>query len=233
MDKLSALRQLAAQMRYLNPSQLSKPQAGEFKTIARKIYTPQFLEAKKLEEKWLEQAAKASSEEQRAKYLAAARSAEYDAARYSKLDQAASNIANARTIYDDDLRALLVPGSEQGVPGGFATFYPPGHYAGDPVLDNAAYLELLGTAPDAPGAGRVLLRGTGMSSPSNPLMWHSTSYPDTIKFYESRGGERIPKGEVPRSSDLFSESLPMFRVPRGDMIKEKHGGLVRYKESRV
>jgi hypothetical protein len=180
----------------------------------------------------MEMAEKASSEEQRAKFLAAADKVKYDAARFSKLDQAAMNIANARKIYDEDLRAMYLPGKEQGVPGGIATYYPPGHSPGDPLLEDATYLELLGASPDAQGAGRVLLRQTGMTSPSNPMIWHSVSNPETLGFYESRGAQQIPKSELPKESAMYG-NLPVFQVPRGDAIKEKHGGLVQYARSKA
>lgn len=229
---LELVRQLAARARRFNPNELSKPQIAEFKDLSRRVYTPQHNEAKRKAEKWLELAMSASSPEQKQKFLDAYKRAEYEAARYAKLDQAATNVSKAKLIYDEDLRAITVPGQTEGVPGGIATFYPPGHYVGDPLLEDATYLELLGTAPDAPGAGRVLLRQTGMSSPSNPMLWHSTSYPETLGFYESRGGRRIPFESIPKESDMRG-SLPAFRIDRGDMIKEAKGGLVRYKERRA
>lgn len=220
---------LRASLQRIVPSQLSRPQITEFRDLSRKIITPEFQRAQRAELGWLQKAQEASSEAQRAKFAQAAKEAEYRAARLSKLDQAASSIANAKGTYDDELRAFLLPGEAGGVPRGLATFYPPGHYAGDPLADSAAYLELLGAAPDAPGAGRVLLRATGLDSPSEPLMWHSTSYPETLGFYRSRGAEQIPKSEIPKDSLLYG-NLPVFRVPRGDAIKEKKGGLVRMKE---
>ena len=223
MSKLDIIRSLAAQAKRINPAELSKPQAGEYTSLARKVYTPQFRDAERRAQKWLEMAQKAGTPEQHAKYLEAYKKTEYEKARYAKLDQAASNIGKARTIYDDDLRAFTVPGNTQGVPGGIATFYPPGHYLNDPVMGNASYLELLGTSPDVAGAGRVLLRKTGLDSPSNPMFWHSTSYPETMGFYESRGAERIDPNLIPKNSDL-SGSLPVFGVKRGDAIKEKNGG---------
>ena len=224
---LDIIRQLASQVKRINPGELSRPQATEYRDLARKVYTPQFMEAQRQQTKWLELAAKASTPEQAAKFMAAAKKAEYDAARFSKLDQAASNIANAKKIYDDDLRAMTVPGQEQGIPGGISTYYPPGHYENDPMLDAATYLELLGTSPDAQGAGRVLLRQTGMSSPSNPMMWHSTSYPETLGFYESRGGVQVPKDEIPKESAMYG-NMPVFQVPRGDMLKEAKGGWIDF-----
>jgi len=223
---LELVRQLAARARRFNPNELSKPQIAEFKDLSRRVYTPQHNEAKRKAEKWLELAMSASSPEQKQKFLDAYKRAEYEAARYAKLDQAATNVSKAKLIYDEDLRAITVPGQTEGVPGGIATFYPPGHYVGDPLLEDATYLELLGTAPDAPGAGRVLLRQTGLSSPSNPMLWHSTSYPETLGFYESRGGRRIPFESIPKESDMRG-SLPAFRIDRGDMIKEKAGGPVK------
>ena len=225
----SPLELLRQALTRINPSQLSRPQITEFRDLSRKVYTPEFQRAQRAEQGWLQKAHQASSEEQRTKFLEAAKQAEYRAARLSKLDQAANSIANAKGTYDDELRAFLIRGAQGEPPRGLATFYPPGHYAGDALADQAAYLELLGTSPDAPGAGRVLLRATGLDSPSDPLMWHSTSYPETLGFYRSRGAEQIPKSEIPKDSLLYG-NLPVFRVPRGDMIKEKKGGLVRAKE---
>lgn len=224
MGPLDLLRQSLVR---LNPSQLSRPQITEFRDLSRKVYTPQHSAAQRAEMGWLEKAQRAQDEAQRAKFQQAAREAEYRAARLAKLEQAANSIANARGTYDDELRAFMLPG-EGGVPSGLSTFYPPGHYAGDALADDAAYLELLGTSGQ-PGAGRVLLRAVGMDSPTEPLMWHSTSYPETLGFYESRGGQRLPKHVIPKDSMLYG-NLPVFRVPRGDMIKEKKGGLVQMKE---
>lgn len=225
MGPLDLLRQ---SIKRINPSQLSRPQATEFRDMSRKVYTPQHSEAQRAEMLWLEKAQRAANEEQRAKFLQAAKEAEYRAARLAKLEQAATSIANARGSYDDELRAFVLPGDN--APSGLATFYPPGHYEGDALADQAAYLELLGTSGQ-PGAGRVLLRSVGLDSPTNPLMWHSISHPDTMGFYQSRGAAQIPKQSIPKESMLYG-NLPVFHVPRGDMIKEKKGGLVRMKEAR-
>lgn len=227
---LELIRLLAQRTERLVPSQLSRPQQTEFRDLSRKVFVPQHDRASRAEAQWSEKAAQAVSEEQRAKFLKAMQDAEYRKARLAKMDQAAMSIANAKGTYDDDLRAFVQPG-EGGVPSGIATFYPPGHYAGDALADQAAYLELLGAMPDAQGTGRVLLRHVGLDSYADPLMWHSTTYPETLGFYKSRGAELIPKSEIPKDSLLYG-NLPVFRVPRGDMIKEKKGGLVRMKEHR-
>ncbi len=224
---MGALDILRASLQRINPAQLSRPQIAEYKDLSRKVFVPQHDAAARRELMWTEKMQGATSEEQRAKFMAAMKQAEYEKARLAKMDQAASSIANARKTYDDELRAFSLPG-EDGVPQGLATFYPPGHYAGDALADQAAYLELLGST--VPGGGRVLLRSTGMDSPSNPLMWHSTSYPETLGFYQSRGGVQIPKSEIPKDSLLYG-NLPVFQVPRGDMIKERKGGLIAIKDN--
>lgn len=230
MSPLELVRMMAQRTQRLVPSQLSRPQQTEFRDLSRKVFVPQHDAASRAEAQWAEKAARAVSEEQRAKFLQAMQSAEYRKARLAKMDQAAASIANAKGTYDDDLRAFLQPG-EGGVPQGLATFYPPGHYAGDPLADQAAYLELLGAMPDAQGTGRVLLRHVGLDSYDSPLMWHSTTYPETMGFYRSRGAEQIPKSEIPKDSLLYG-NLPVFHVPKGSMIKEKKGGLVQMKECR-
>jgi hypothetical protein len=120
MSPLEIIRRLAAQTQRVNPSALSRPQKQEYIDLARKVYTPRFLEAQRHEEKWLELASRTQDPVQRAKYLEAAKLAEYDAARFSKLDQASASIGRVNK-YDDEFRALTVPGQEQGIPGGIAT----------------------------------------------------------------------------------------------------------------
>lgn len=229
MGPLDVIRQLAAQAKRLRPATMSDAQSSEFMRYGKEVYSPEHARAKNAELSWLKKMQEAKSNEQRAKFLQAAKEAEYRAARLSKLDQAAKSIGVAARNDDEGLRAFMLP-REGDAPGGLATFYQPGHLAGDPFAGDAAALELLGS--DMPGAGRVLLREVGLDSPTDPLVWNSTAYPETMNFYKARGATEVPRSKIPRDSLFFRGTMPVFHVPRGDMIKEAKGGLVRMKEAR-
>lgn len=226
MGPLDLLRQSLVR---LNPSQLSRPQRAEFNDI-NKALLKENKRAEADELRWTAKAAEAWNDEQRAKFLKAAQDAHYRASRFGKMEQASKSIHAAQLPFseDTDLRAYILKGEQGELPRGLATFYQPGHYTGDPQVGDASFLELLGTRPDAPGAGRVLLRAVGLDSPSNPMWWFSSSEPQTMGFYRSRGALEVPRSEIKRGSPLWSDyDTPVFRVPRGDMIKERKGGLVR------
>lgn len=236
MSPLELIRRMATEVKRFRPMDLSHADRALF----RKVMDKSAGEKKRLDELELRMRKKvldAWNDEQRGKLEEAANALEYKAARYGKLDEAATSIYNAGRKYmeDEDLRALMLPPTSSGeLPRGLATYYPPGRYLNDPITGDATVLELLGTAPDAPGAGRVLLRQTGLSSPSNPMAWYSAGYPQTMGFYESRGARHIPREKIPRESMMWSEyDTPVFKIDRGDMIKEAKGGLVRYKERRA
>lgn len=229
MGPLDLLRQSLVR---LNPSQLSRPQRAEFADI-NKALLKENKRAEADELKWTAKAAEAWNDEQRAKFLKAAQDAHYRASRFGKMEQASKSIHAAQLPFseDTDLRAYILKGELGELPRGLATFYQPGHYAGDPQVGDAAFLELLGARPDAPGAGRVLLRSVGLDSPSNPMWWFSSSEPQTMGFYKSRGALEVPRSEIMQDTPMWSKwDTPVFRVPRGDAIKEKKGGLVRMKE---
>lgn len=229
MGPLELLRQSLVR---LNPSQLSRPQRAEFADI-NKALLKENRRAEGDELKWTAKAANAWNDAQRAKLLKAAQDAHYRASRYGKMEQAAKSIHTAQLPFaeDTDLRAYLLKGEQGELPRGLATFYPPGRFTGDPQVGDAAFLELLGTRPDAPGAGRVLLRATSLDSPSNPMWWFSSSEPQTTGFYKSRGALEMPRSEIKQDSPMWSKwDTPVFYTPRGDMIKEKNGGLVQMKE---
>jgi hypothetical protein len=164
--------------------EFSKNDVAEWRDFSRKVFRPEQQRAWDRQQQWAERAQNTWNEAQMEKYLQAASDAEYTADRYGKLDQAAAQVVRAKP-YDNELRASFLPG--EGAPSGIITYQLPGYYRGDPVADAATYVELLGTAPNAQGAGRVLLRDAGMTAPSNPLVLHSVSDPRTTGFYEARG----------------------------------------------
>lgn len=227
---------MATEVKRFRPTDLSRADRASFREVMDRAAAEK-KRTDELEFKMRDKVLNAWNDEQRGRFEEAADALGYKAARYGKLEEAASSIYNAgrKLINDEELRALMLPPASSGeLPRGLATYYPSGHFPGDPLVEDSTYLELLGAHPEAPGAGRVLLRAAGLSSPSEPMTWYSAGYPQTMGFYESRGARQIPRDMIPRDSTMWSQwDTPVFRVERGDMIKEAKGGLVRYQEQRA
>ena len=230
-NPLDIIRMLASQVKRVNPSQMSRPEVAMWRELSRKQYLPEQRKAWELEQKLRDRAANTWNDARQAEHLTAADDAAYIADRYGKMSAASDMIAGAAPMrgmggesVNPMLRASYLPGDK--APGGVITYQAPQHMPEDPLIDAATYVELLGASPKVKGAGRVLLRDAGLTSPSNPLTLHSVSDPRTMDFYESRGMDLIPRQLQERSSGL-SSTLPAYRIDRGDMLKEAKGGLVQ------
>lgn len=229
MGKLGALAALRARLERVIPYKLSTDEAKQFTRFAQQKYSPL---ARKLSDREFDLRMKFpeldDNEQAAAKRMIEQLS--HEAARYSMLDHAATNIAKARLYGDEELRAQLLR-DPNGIPGGIVSYYPPGHWPGDPLGDGSTYIENLGAVGE-PGQGRVLLRAAGLENPDNPMILQSLNYPATTDFYEKRGGQRVPLDQQTGSA-LRSMSLPIFRWNRGDQVREKEGGSVKPQKFQV
>ena len=234
-NPLDIIRMLASQVKRVNPSAMSRAEVTDWRKLAREQYLPMQRKLWEQQAKMEERAANTYNDTRQAEHLKNADDLGYHADRFGKMAAASDNIANAAPMklvggesIDPNLRASYLPGPTKS-PGGIITYQLPQHLPEDSLLDAATYVELLGADPRVKGAGRVLLRDAGMTSPSNPLTLHSVSDPRTMDFYESRGMGLIPHELQQRSSGL-SSTLPAYRIDRGDMLKEAKGGLVQMAE---
>ncbi len=228
-NPLDQIRRLAAQVRRVNPNELSPGQISEWRNYSRMLFTPKAQAAMKKSQELADAAQKAESEELRLALQKASDNALYESKRWAMMDQSASTISRAKRNYDEDVRALWIPGADN-MPAGISTFQLPGHYRDDPLAYDATHLENLGASGAVPGVGRVLLRQTGLESPSNPMIWESINQKPTLDFYKARGAQVLHDATGDSQFSADNTELPVFWVNRGDMIKEAKGGLVKYKE---
>lgn len=221
-NKLGALSQL---VRHINPAKLSRPQRDDWRMLTKKVYVPEMRAAELRREQYLRAAENAPDEATKEALLRAADREFYKSARFSMMDSAAATVSSAMPRVDEGLETMFIVGGEKDLPVGIANFYKPGRYmASDPELDTTGYLEQLAATGEVPGTGKSLLYSMGQTMPEDPVMWLSLPYADTLDFYKSRGAELYsPKA----GSQLTDRNYPVFRVPRGDMIKKKRGGLVQ------
>ena len=229
---LEIIRLLASQVKRVNPSAMSKGDVAQWRGFSRDKYLPMQRKLWEQQAKMEERAANTWNEARQAEHLASAEELGYTADRFGKMAAASDTIARAAPMklmggdsMDPNLRGSFLPGPD-GAPGGVIAYQLPQHLPDDPLLDASTLVELLGADPRVKGAGRVLLRDAGMTSPSNPLSLHSVPDPKTMDFYTSRGMELIPRQVQERSPGLHS-TLPAYRIDRGDLLKEAKGGVVK------